>query len=70
MHFVVGQTNSTEEKIRIFDDNTFEDSEFFQLRIVAVRFPPNLQGLFILIPGFDSVIAPVEIEDNDSDLHI
>ena len=70
VRFVVRQTNSTEEKIRISDDNIFEDSEFFQLRIDAVRFPPNLQGLFILIPGFDSVTAQIEIEDKDCELCI
>ena len=57
-------------KIFIIDDNSFEDSEFFQLRIVAVRCPPNLRGLFILIPGFDSITAPIEIEDNDGELCI
>ena len=70
VHFVVGQTNSTEVKICIFDDKTFENSDLFQLRILAVRFPPNLQRLLILIPGFDSVSAPIEIEDNDSELCI
>ena len=70
VHFVVRQTNSTEVKICIFDDNTFENSEFFQLRILAVRFPPNLRPFFILIPGFDSVSVPIVIEDNDSELCI
>ena len=70
VRFVVRQTNSTEEKLCIVDDNTFEDSEFFQLRILAFQFPPNLRGLLILIPGFDSVTAPIEIEDNDSELYI
>ena len=70
VHFVVRQTNSTEVNICILDDNIFEDSEFFQLRILAVRFPPNLQPLFILSTGFDSVSAPIEIEDNDSELCI
>ena len=64
--FVVGQTNSTEANICIIDDNTFEDFEFFQLRIFAVRFPPNLQCFFIPIP--DPV--PIEICDNDSELYI
>ena len=68
--FVVHQTNSTEEKICIVDDNKFEDLEFFQLRILAVRFPPNLRPFFIPIPGFDSVSVPIEIKDNDSELCI
>ena len=68
--FKVRQTNSTEVKICIFDDNTFENSEFFQLRILAVRFPPNLRPFFILIPGFNSVSVPIELIDNDSELCI
>ena len=70
VHFVVRQTNSTEANICIIDDNNFENSEFFRLRILAVRFPPNLQPFFILVDGFDSVSAPIEIEDNDSELCI
>ena len=70
VRFVVGQTNSTEVKICTSDDNTFENSEFFLLRILAVRFPPNLRPFFILIPGFNSVSVPIEIEDNDSELCI
>ena len=70
VHFVVRQTNSTEVKICIFDDNTFENLEVFQLRILAVRFPPNLRPFFILIPGFNSTSEPIEIEDNDSELCI
>ena len=70
VRFVVNQTNSTEVDVCIIDDNTFENSELFHLRILAVRFPPNLQPIFVLIPGFDSVFVPVEIEDNDSELCI
>ena len=66
VRFVVSQTNSTEVDVCIIDDNTFENSELFQLRILAFRFPPNLQRIFVLIPGFDSVFAHIEIEDNDS----
>jgi hypothetical protein len=64
VEFLVGQDNSTTVCLCIGDDNIFEDSEHFELRICAVRFPQEL-SFFNLVQGFDSVSVPVEIDDND-----
>nr|WNS50027.1 Na-Ca exchanger/integrin-beta4-like protein [Halisarca dujardinii] len=65
VQFVLRQANSSTVDICIGDDNIFEDTENFQLRICAVRFSESISGILGTATGFDSVTAPVEIDDND-----
>ena len=59
------QTNSTENEIEIADDDIFEGTEAFRLRIVAARFIGQAAILFRAQDGLTNTVADLIIEDND-----
>ena len=62
------QANSTEHVIHIADDNIFEGSEAFRLRIVNVRFIGQAAAYFRTEDGVTSTVVDVTIADNDCEL--
>ena len=52
--------------ILLADDEIFEGSEFFRLRIVAVHFNEQAAALFRAADGLNNTFADVNIQDNDS----
>ena len=62
------QANSSEHVIQIADDNIFEGSEAFRLRIVNVRFIGQAGAHFRTEDGVNSTVVDVTIADNDCEL--
>ena len=63
--FQRNQTNSYEHNIVLSEDHIYEGSEYFRLRIVAVRFKGDAADLFRVEDGLYSTSVDVLIEDND-----
>ncbi len=59
------QANSTENEIQLADDNIFERTETFRLRIVAARFIGQAAAIFRTQGGLTNNFAEVTIEDDD-----
>ena len=59
------QTNSTEHVIDIADDDIFEGTEAFRLRIVAARFIGQAATILRAQDGLNNTVADVTIEDDD-----
>ena len=60
------QANSSEHVIQIAEDNTFEGSESFRLRIIAARFSGQAAVFFRAQDELNSTVADVNIADDDS----
>ena len=63
--FLSKQANSSENVIQLADDNLFERTEAFRLRIVAARFFGQAAAIFRAQGGLSNTIAEVTIEDDD-----
>ena len=67
--FLSRQANSTECVVHIADDQIFEGSEYFRLRLSAIRLIGQAAQFFIPQTGFENMFVDINIEDDDSKSH-
>ena len=63
--FLPLQANSTENTIQLFDDDIFEGTESFGLRIVEARFSGQAAMIFKADDTLNNAFAKVDIADDD-----